>query len=88
MQASRLQRDLPQTNKQAVSVSTCVRVCARAASSRLQVDLVQDVHHDGQVLHGDGGFQSFLQTETAFEPSATFTKRNMQNQIQQIFPEF
>lgn len=30
--------------------------------SRLRVDDVEDVHHDGQVVHGDGSVQSALWT--------------------------
>lgn len=32
------------------------------ADSRLEVDDVEDVHHDGQVVHGDGRIQSALWT--------------------------
>lgn len=32
------------------------------ADSRLEVDDVEDVHHDGQVVHGDGRIQGALWT--------------------------
>lgn len=44
---------------------SCVCVCV--CDSRLQVDDVQDVDDDRQVVHGDGGVQSALQTGSTQE---------------------